>query len=150
PSYATIGVFAPLLLLLLRMAQGMFFAGELPCSITYVVEEMPKRAGLVAGAVISITMLGVLVATLANLVIRFSLPADAVRDYGWRIAFLVGGALGFLSYWFRSSLEESQGFRQLKSQAARNPIREVFAGYWTRILIGIGVASVLNTSNITM
>jgi MFS family permease len=150
PPYAAIGFAAPAVLLLFRMAQGMFFAGELPCSITYVVEEMPKRAGLVAGAVISVTILGVLIATLVSLFIRVALPADAVRDYGWRIAFIGGGALGFLSYWFRSSLEESAGFRQMKSQIPRNPFRETISLHWKPILIGIGIASILNTSNITL
>lgn len=150
PSFATIGIAAPILLLLLRVTQGMFFAGELPCSITYVVEEMPRRAAFVSSAVIAITMIGVLIATMTSLAIRLAMPANDVSDYGWRLAFIVGGMLGLASYWFRSALEESRGFQRMKSQVAKSPVREAITQTWRQILMGIGVASIFNTSNIIM
>lgn len=75
PGYASIGVLAPVLLVLLRLAQGFFLAGELPCSITYVVEEIPARASLVSGLVILCLNSGVLTATLISLALHALLSA---------------------------------------------------------------------------
>ncbi|WP_455184769.1 MFS transporter [Azospirillum palustre] len=150
PGYATIGIFAPILLVLLRAIQGVFLAGELPCSIVYVTEEMPKRAGLVSGAVIACANMGFLVAALVSLGIRLSLPAEEVGNYGWRVAFVVGGLLGLISYKFRRSLEESEEFKLMKNSVSKAPFREVMSNYWRQILIGVGMACIVNVSNISL
>jgi len=85
PGYAAIGMAAPVLLVLLRLLQGFFVAGELPCSITYVVEEVPGRASTVSGLVIFCAAAGILIATLVSLVIHSTLSTDDVLTYGWRI-----------------------------------------------------------------
>src|ERR1700689_807985 len=110
PSYASIGLLAPILLVALRMIQGVFLAGELPCSITYVVEEMPSRAGLVSGAVTFCLNVGVLAATVISFLIHAGLSPSEITLYGWRLAFFAGGALGLLGYWLRTSLQESKEF----------------------------------------
>ncbi|MDE1179052.1 MFS transporter [Paraburkholderia sp.] len=147
PSYASIGVFAPVLLILLRLAQGFFLAGELPCSITYVVEEIPARASLVSGLVIFCLNSGVLTATLISLVLHASLSPVDVVTYGWRIAFMFGGVIGLLSYWLRTSLEESTEFQRLRSHKVKRPFRTVLTGFPKQIAIGVGVAGIVNASN---
>ena len=147
PSFNAIGLAAPVLLVLLRVVQGVFLAGELPCSIVYVVEEMPDRAGIATGTVVACASAGVFVATIVSLGIHLAFTDTSVA---WRLAFLLGGAFGLLSYKFRTSMEESQGFRLMKSQVARAPLRETLRTSWARILIGIGIACVVNTSNISL
>lgn len=147
PGYDSIGVAAPILLILLRLGQGFFLAGELPCSITYVVEEMPERASFVSGLVIFCLTSGVFVATLVSVLLHSTLPAAEVGSYGWRIAFVLGGLLGLLSYWLRTSLEESNGYRQMKSHVAKHPFRSVITTYPRQVLVGIGVAGIVNTAN---
>ena len=147
PSYASIGVAAPILLVSLRLLQGFFLAGELPCSITYVVEEIPARASFVSGLVIFCLNSGVLVATLISLSLHSLLAGDDVATYGWRIAFIFGGLVGLLSYWLRTSLEESTEFQHMKSHVAKRPFRKVLAEFPKNALIAIGIASIVNTSN---
>ncbi|WP_366468662.1 MFS transporter [Pandoraea sp.] len=147
PSYATIGILAPSLLVLFRLSQGFFLAGELPCSITYVVEEMPQRASFVSGLVIFCLSSGVLVATLLSLLLHATLTPAAVATYGWRIAFIFGGFIGLVSYWLRTSLEESQEFQRLKSHKIKQPFRKIFTAYPTQVLVGVAVAGIVNVSN---
>jgi len=147
PSYASIGIFAPILLVLLRLAQGFFLAGELPCSITYVVEEIPERASFVSGLVVFCLNSGVLVATLISLLLHSTLSSDDVAVYGWRIAFIFGGVVGLLSYWLRTSLEESTEFKHMKAHVAKKPFRQVLTEYPKQVLVGIAIAGVVNTAN---
>ena len=147
PGYASIGVLAPVLLVLLRLAQGFFLAGELPCSITYVVEEIPVRASLVSGLVIFCLNSGVLTATLISLALHSLLNAADVLAFGWRIAFIFGGVIGLVSYWLRTSLEESNEYQRLKSHKVKRPFRKVLTDYPKQVAIGVGVAGIVNASN---
>lgn len=150
PGYVTIGIAAPILLVTLRLVQGFFLAGELPCSITYVVEEMPKRASFVSGLVIFCLNSGVLIATMVSLALHALLTSADVDAFGWRIAFAFGGVMGLISYALRTSLEESQEFRQLKSHKVKKPFRKLLAEYPRQVLVGIGVAGIVNAANITL
>lgn len=147
PGYASIGVLAPVLLIVLRLAQGFFLAGELPCSITYVVEEIPARASLVSGLVVFCLNSGVLTATLISLALHSMLSAADVLTYGWRIAFIFGGVIGLLSYWLRTSLEESSEFQRLRSHKVKKPFRKVLTEYPKQIAVGVGVAGIVNAAN---
>ena len=105
PSYESWGVAAPLLLVLLRLVQGICLGGELPGALTYAVEAAPQRAGLACAVIILCVNAGVLVATFVNLGIQYSMPPADVASYGWRIAFLLGGFMGCVSYMLRRSLK---------------------------------------------
>lgn len=147
PTYASIGLLAPLLLVVLRLIQGFFLAGELSCSITYVVEELPRKASLASGMVIFCLHSGVLLATAVSLLLHTLLSSQALFDYGWRIAFLLGGLTGLGSYWLRNSLEESQEYARMKGRVSRRPLRETLAEHPLPVLLGIGVSSLLNVGN---
>lgn len=150
PGYASIGIFAPLALIALRLAQGFFLAGELPCAITYVVEEVPKNAGFVSGLVLFFLNSGIFIATLTNFAIQSSLGAADVQAYGWRIAFCLGGLLGLMSYVLRRSLEETQEFARMRTNVSRKPFREILSHHGGSVLIGVGIASVVNAANIML
>ena len=142
PSYESWGVAAPLLLVLLRMVQGICLGGELPGALTYAVEAAPQRAGLACAVIILCVNAGVLVATLVNLGIQYSMPPADVASYGWRIAFLLGGFMGCVSYMLRRSLEESPEFLGMHA-VSKNPIRELLQEHGAAVLAAAGVAAVV-------
>ncbi|MDP9646129.1 MFS transporter [Paraburkholderia caledonica] len=119
----------------------------MPCSITYVVEEIPVRASLVSGLVIFCLNSGVLTATLISLALHSLLNAADVLAFGWRIAFIFGGVIGLVSYWLRTSLEESNEYQRLKSHKVKRPFRKVLTDYPKQVAIGVGVAGIVNASN---
>lgn len=147
PNYATIGVWAPVLLIILRLLQGFFLAGELPCSITYVVEEVPERATFVSGLVVFCLNSGVLVATLISFSLHSLLNATQMSEYGWRLAFIFGGCLGLASYQVRKALSESCEFKEVKDSVVRQPFRTVLNQHARQVLTGIFLAGITNASN---
>lgn len=147
PSYESIGVAAPILLISLRVVQGFFLAGELPTSITYCVEEMPGRASFVSALVIFCVNSGALVATLMNLALHTCLDPTQFAQYGWRIAFIFGGVTGLVSFVLRSSLEESKEFQKLKGDKVKSPFRVLLRVHPVRVLVGVALAAIVNTSN---
>ncbi len=146
PSYETLGLAAPLILVGLRLIQGICLGGELPGALTYAVEAAPHRSGLACGFIILCVNVGVLVATLINLGIQYALPPADVASYGWRIAFLFGGFIGCVSYLLRRSLEESPEFLRMHSRA-RNPVRELLREHRKSVLTAAGVAAVVGGFN---
>ena len=146
PSYQAWGLMAPVLLVTLRLLQGICLGGELPGALTYAVEAAPQRSGLACGVIILCVNGGVLLATLVNLGIQHALPAADVASYGWRIAFLLGGFIGCVSYVMRRSLEESPEFLRMHSVAA-NPVRELLREHGRTVLVAAGVAAVIGGFN---
>lgn len=136
PDYATIGVSASLLMVTLRLIQGFCLGGELPGALTYVVETAPRIAPLVCGVVFACVTMGVAVATGVSLSVRTYLDSAMVPAYGWRIAFILGGLGGVLSFVLRRSLEESPEFARMKSLAARQPFRELLRTNLTQVAAG--------------
>jgi MHS family proline/betaine transporter-like MFS transporter len=146
PSYEVWGLAAPLLLVSLRLVQGICLGGELPGALTCTAEAAPQRPGLACGVIILRVNGGVLVATLVNLGIQHALPPAEVASYGWRVAFLLGGFIGCISYLLRRSLEESPEFLRLHSVAA-SPVFEVLREHWKSVLTAAGVVAVIGGFN---
>ncbi|MEY4641025.1 MAG: hypothetical protein RLZZ227_1019 [Pseudomonadota bacterium] len=144
PTYAQIGVMAPLLLILLRMVQGFCLGGELPGAITYVVETAPRRSGFSVGVIFFCVNSGVLVAALLNLAVHETMTVEDISAWGWRIGFLVGGALGIVSFFLRLTLEESREFSRMRATAgeSRVPFRELFSTHAGAVLVGFLVLAV--------
>ena len=139
PSYATWGVAASALMVALRLLQGFCLGGELPGALTYVVETAPRIAPLVCGVVFSCVTMGVAAATAVSLSVRTWLDPALVPVYGWRIAFVIGGLGGVLSFVLRRSLEESPEFERMRSLASRQPFRELLRTHTTHVLVGCAV-----------
>ncbi len=147
PTYAKIGVAAPILLMLLRLIQGFCLGGELPGAVTYVVEEAPNRAGLVCGIVFCFANSGVVLATLINLGVHsFIAPAD-IAAWGWRTPFFFGGVVGLFSFWLQQSLEESPEFARLRQFTSKRPLNEMIAKYKVPVLLGIASSAVVGCFN---
>lgn len=136
PDYATIGVSAAILMVTLRLIQGFCLGGELPGALTYVVETAPRIAPFVCGVVFSCVTMGVAVATGVSLSVRTYMDPAMVPAYGWRLAFILGGLGGVLSFVLRRSLEESPEFERMRSLAARQPFKELLKTNPKHVLVG--------------
>jgi MFS transporter, MHS family, proline/betaine transporter len=143
PTFAAWGAASSVLMVVLRLVQGFCLGGELPGALTYVVETAPRQAPFVCGVVFSCVTLGVAAATAVSLSVRTWLPASLVASTGWRIAFIIGGLGGILSFALRRSLEESPEFARMKQLAARQPFREVLNSHL--IAVGLGILTIAAT-----
>lgn len=128
PTYATIGIAAPLLLLLCRIAQGLALGGETTGSTSYIVESAPQnRRGYWLGFTLIFSHLPN--AVVAGLVIALQLGAgeQAYSDWMWRIPFLLGGVIGLVGFWLRRSIDEPEEYKQARqaskaSKTRKNPL----------------------------
>lgn len=147
PGYAAIGLAAPLIFTALRFIQGLCVGGELPGALTYVVETAPRRAGLACGIVIFCANTGVFLGTSISALLHGILAPAAMEDYGWRIAFAVGGLLGAISVVLRRALEETPAFRSMRQRPARLPALEILRRFPGPLLVGVGVAALVQAYN---
>jgi len=115
PTYATIGVAAPILLIILRMLQGAAIGGEVPGAWTIVAEHVPfRRVGLACGFLTSGLSFGIMLGSLIAFAINSLFSAEDVAAYAWRIPFLLGGIFGLIAVYLRRWLEETPVFTEMK------------------------------------
>ncbi|MES2962606.1 MAG: MFS transporter, partial [Bdellovibrionota bacterium] len=127
PGYETIGVAAPIILLLLRMLQGLALGGEYGGAATYVAEHAPEgRRGFYTSFIQTTATLGLFVSLGVILATRLSLGEETFKDWGWRIPFALSIILVALSYVIRRRLHESPAFAKLKAsgKSSTTPIRD--------------------------
>jgi len=129
PTYDQVGLLAPLLLLALRMLQGLSVGGEIGGAAVYLTEHAPAgRRGLYTSVLQLMGPLGIMASTLQIVVLQHFLSDADFRQWGWRIPFLLSALLLVVSIKSRINLHESPVFRQLreKNAIARTPLRECF------------------------
>jgi MHS family alpha-ketoglutarate permease-like MFS transporter len=127
PTYEQVGWFAPVLLLLARIAQGMSLGGEVSNASAYLAEiAPPARRGRYSAFFYISTGTALLLASLLGVLLTTVLSEDQLQAYGWRIAFAVGGLLGFVGLWLRRSLAETDQFEEnaAKARATKNPLMQ--------------------------
>jgi MFS family permease len=137
PGYATLGVLAPTLLILLRLLQGLALGGEYGGAATFVAEHSPPESRGAHTAWIQTTAtLGLLLSLMVILGTRTALGEEAFAAWGWRIPFLLSVLLLGVSVWIRMSMEESPVFKQMKAEGrgSRKPLREAF-GQWSNLKV---------------
>lgn len=135
PSYASIGVAAPILLVVLRLVQGLALGGEYGGAATYVAEHAPDgKRGLFTSFIQTTATLGLFAALGVVIVIRSVMGEAAFADWGWRIPFLISVILLGVSLWIRLQLEESPVFKQMKEEGttSKAPLTEAF-GRWENL-----------------
>src|SRR5512145_2336588 len=147
PSYAQWGAAASALMVTLRLIQGFCLGGELPGALTYVVETAPRIAPFVCGVVFACVTVGVAVATGVSLSLRSWLAPEVVPVLAWRIAFILGGLGGILSFVLRLSLEESPEFARMKSLAVRQPFRELLRTHLPHVAVGCALLGAIGCFN---
>ncbi len=132
PSYAAIGVAAPVILIALRLLQGLALGGEYGGAATYVAEHAPHgKRGAYTSWIQTTATLGLFLSLLVILGVRTGLGEDAFNDWGWRVPFLVSIFLLGISVWIRLKLNESPAFARMKQdgKTSKAPLTESF-GKW--------------------
>ncbi|MCW2583794.1 MAG: major facilitator superfamily 1 [Klenkia sp.] len=127
PTYEQVGWFAPILLLLARIAQGMSLGGEVSNASAYLAEiAPPSRRGRYSAFFYVSTGTALLLASLLGVLLTSVLDDEQLQAYGWRIAFGIGGVLGFVGMYLRRSLVETDQFEENaeKARATKNPLMQ--------------------------
>ena len=139
PTYASIGIAAPILLIVLRLVQGLALGGEYGGAATYVAEHAPNgKRGLYTSWIQTTATLGLFMALLIILGIRTVMGEEAFNDWGWRVPFLLSVVLLGVSVWIRLQLAESPAFQKMKDEGKQSkaPLKEAF-GNWANGKIAI-------------
>lgn len=157
PSYAKVGILAPILLLLLRMVQGFSASGEYAGAATFLGEYAPtKKRGIYCSLIPASTAIGLLAGSMLATFMTASLSSEALTAWGWRIPFLMAGPLGLVVHYIRTKLADSPVYASMsealenKQQVASDtaseqtsPLHELFQHHAKALLISFG-ACVLN------
>ncbi|HEX2531637.1 MAG TPA: MFS transporter [Burkholderiaceae bacterium] len=139
PNYASIGIAAPIILISLRILQGLALGGEYGGAATYVAEHAPHdKRGAFTSWIQTTATLGLFMSLLVILGTRTAMGDAAFNDWGWRIPFLVSVFLLAISVWIRLSMSESPAFAKMKAEGrtSKAPLSESF-GQWKNLKIVI-------------
>ncbi|MGW9415500.1 MFS transporter [Arthrobacter cupressi] len=143
PTYAAIGVAAPVLLILLRIVQGLAVGGEWSGAMIIAVENAPVEKRGRYGAMPQLgSPIGTILSSGGFALLAFLLSKDSFDDWGWRIPFLLAIPLLLVSLWIRSRLSESPEFEALmeEGETEHAPIRGVLGSSWKQVLVGAATA----------
>jgi MHS family proline/betaine transporter-like MFS transporter len=152
PTYQTIGVFAPILLVLARMVQGFSTGGEYGGAATFIAEYAPDgRRGFFGSWLEFGTLAGFVLGSGLVLAVDAALTPAQMESWGWRIPFLVALPLGLIGLYLRTKLEDTPAFRQMASagRLARSPLKETLVHNWRMILNLVGIVLLLNVADWT-
>ncbi|MCK3778337.1 MFS transporter [Ensifer sesbaniae] len=139
PGAASIGITAPILLIALRMLQGLALGGEYGGAATYVAEHAPHgRRGYFTSWIQTTATLGLFLSLVVILLVQFAVGKEAFAAWGWRIPFLVSVALLGVSVWIRLKMNESPAFKKMKEEGkgSKAPLSEAF-GQWKNAKIAL-------------
>jgi len=149
PAYASIGIAAPIIIVLGRVVQGISIGGEFGSATALLVEYAPPNRRMTYGSFqMSSQALGRVLATTIGLSVLLTFPPATVQAGAWRIPFLIGSLVGPFGFYVRYRLAESPEFQQLQVRApdvARAPVREVLQRYWLPLICAIGL-TIIGTS----
>jgi MHS family proline/betaine transporter-like MFS transporter len=144
PSYGSIGVLAPVLVIAARLLQGFSVGGEFASSTTFMVEHRPDRAGFFASWQWSSQGLAALVATGFGVLLTTTMSAADLQSFGWRIPFAFGLLIGPVGYYIRGALPETPEF--LEAGAAAAPLRDLFVNQCDRLVLTVGAVAASTSS----
>lgn len=128
PTYDSIGILAPILLVIFRIFQGISLGGEFTGSLSFVIEHTPpSRRGLVGAIAYSGGFLGGILGATVGAFITVLFSSSEIQAWGWRIPFLLGFMIAFLGFYLRSQVEETPAFLELKRRNAidANPLKSI-------------------------
>ena len=154
PTYAIIGIWAPILLLVLRLLQGAAIGGEVPGAWVFVSEHVPPRnigfaCGVLTAGLTSGILLGSLVATAINTIYT---PAEILAE-GWRIPFIIGGVFGLFSVWLRQWLHETPVFKEMQAKqnlAKELPLKTVLRAHRSAVALTMLMTWLLSAAIVVM
>lgn len=147
PTYQAVGIWAPILLITLRLVQGLGIGGEWGGALLLAVEYAPAEKRGLFGAIPQMGVtIGMLLGTVA-LSIMTLLPENAFMTWGWRLPFIFSAFLVFFGLWIRKGIDETPSFKKVKEsgEVPKLPIVETLKNYWREVLIAVG-AKVVETA----
>ncbi len=150
PNYESIGIAAPIILVLARLTQGFSAGGEFGSASAFLIESAPANRRAFAGSWQWFAInAGTLVSFLLGVVLASVGSDTALEDWGWRVAFVIAAALGVLTLWIRLSVRETEVFKSRVAKKAedKRPIREIFTRHRKDVARVIGVAMAGNLLN---
>ena len=154
PTYASIGIGAPLLLLLLRVMQGAAIGGEIPGAWVFVAEHVPPRhVGFACGTLTAGLTGGILLGSLVAMAVTRSYAPDELLAGGWRVPFLLGGAFGLLAVWLRQYLQETPVFMEMQARkqlAEELPLKTVVRAHRPAIVLTMLLTWLLSAAVVVM
>lgn len=154
PTYAAIGIAAPLLMVLARLIQGISVGGEFSNATAMLVEYSPENRGGYYGSFQMVSQaLGFTVGALLAYLATTYVSAAALESWGWRIPFLLGILIGPFGYWLRSNIDETpefQRFLESKQKPANTPLAELFKTHLRELVVGFCIVVVGTVSYYVM
>ncbi|HIE59911.1 MAG TPA: MFS transporter [Persephonella sp.] len=132
PTYETVGILAPTLLVLLKLIQGLSVGGEYTTSVSFLVEHAPKdKRGLYGSIGILGAVIGILLGSASGAFITKVLPEDDLYSWGWRVLFFSGIILGLVGYYVRKNIDETPKFLELEYEELKtsSPLKELLKKY---------------------
>ena len=144
PVYHTIGVWAPILLTVVRICQGLSSGGEYAGAMTFIAEHAPDhKRGMLAGFLPVGTLGGFVVGAALVTGLQTALPAGDMLAWGWRIPFLLAAPLGLIAVYLRSRIDETPDYEEMHARqpetSAREQFRQTVLEQWKPLLVCIGV-----------
>ena len=141
PTYAALGIAAPLLLLLLRILQGAAIGGEVPGAWVFVAEHVPaRRVGVACGTLTAGLTAGILLGSLVATAINRGMSPVEVSEWGWRLAFVLGGVFGIVAMYLRRWLHETPVFAEMqanKALAEELPLKTVLREHKGSVIVSM-------------
>ncbi|WP_133128109.1 MFS transporter [Legionella nagasakiensis] len=147
PTYQYAGIIAPILFTLFRLVQGIAIGGELPGSATFLIEHMFNYGRGFAGSLVLCTaFLGIFAGSLTASLLSAAIPYEQLAEWGWRLAYCIGGALGILGIYLRFKSVEPSTFLQ-EQPSEELPAKLVFTRYKKQLLLAVICTSILAVGN---
>lgn len=150
PTYATLGIAAPVALLALRILQGAAIGGEVPGAWVFVSEHVPaQRTGFACGTLTSGLTAGILLGSLMATAINTSFSPEEIRAWAWRIPFITGGIFGFVAMYLRRWLHETPVFQEMQERkhlAAELPLKKVLREHKSAVLMSMALTWLLSAA----
>lgn len=150
PTYQDIGVWAPVLLLLLRVLQGAAIGGEVPGAWVFVAEHAPpSRTGLACGIITSGLTIGILFGSLIAMAMNLLFTPQQLESGAWRIPFLIGGVFGLVAMYLRRWLHETPVFSEMqarKALSAELPLKAVLRGHRLGMAVSMAATAMLSVT----
>ncbi|MFE2743165.1 glycine betaine/L-proline transporter ProP [Streptomyces scopuliridis] len=161
PSYASIGFWAPVLLIFFRLVQGFSTGGEYGGASTFIAEYAPdKRRGFFGSFLEFGTLAGYIGAAGLVTALTAALGSDGMQAWGWRVPFLVAGPLGLVGLYLRLRLDETPAFQKLESDTAhvseaadsveittREDLARIFRQYWPSLILCVALVGAYNVTD---
>ncbi|MEW2293045.1 MFS transporter [Streptomyces sp. NPDC006743] len=147
PGYASIGIAAPVLMLVLRLVQGFAAGGEFGSAASFLAESAPRRRrGFGVSWLEAGSLLGFLAGSFVFLLLSAGLDENQLTSWGWRIPFLVSAPLGVIGFVIRSKIEDTPQFRMLEAgdSVPRSPVRELLRSHRRQLLQAAGLMAAMH------